>query len=196
MVVRRHEGVAVTLVRDGLADRVEREDRVTREVHLRDQALRERVPEQREVDVRGTPRVTVVAPRIGARLDRGEPVRAVSAGQAATEAREVRVDRRVVLLRLVDVTAGRVGLPDLDELARDRSSVTIDDAAADGDPLADRPAAVVRVPSPVGAQRQVGLERVDVPFAEAGRPELNRLRVGVPQLLGRVPQDARRDRKS
>src|SRR5205823_3722459 len=55
-------------------DRIEREEGIAREVHLRDEALRESTAEDREVDVRGTPGVLVVAPRIRARLDGDEAV--------------------------------------------------------------------------------------------------------------------------
>ena len=41
-------------------DRVVGEERVAREVHLRHEALGEGAPEDREVDVRGTPGVLVV----------------------------------------------------------------------------------------------------------------------------------------
>ena len=59
-------------VRDRVVDRVERQQRIAREVHLGDEPLLEGLPEEREVDVRGSPGVRVVAPRIGARLDRDE----------------------------------------------------------------------------------------------------------------------------
>ena len=52
---------------DRIVDRIEREQRVAREVHLRDDALRERRAEHREVDVRRPPRVHVVLPRVRAR---------------------------------------------------------------------------------------------------------------------------------
>ena len=101
--------------------------------------------------MRGPPRVAVVLPRIGPRLDRGEPVVAVVVGQAAADAGEVRVDRRGMLVALVDVAPGGVGLPDLDELAAHRPAVAVDDPAGDHHPLADRLAGVL--------DGQVGLER-------------------------------------
>ena len=69
-----------------LEDRVVREERVAGEVHLRHEPLGERPPEDREVDVRRPPGVVVVAPRIGAGLDRDEAVAAVVVGQAAARA--------------------------------------------------------------------------------------------------------------
>ena len=51
-------------------------------------------PKTREVDVRGPPGVGVVAPRVGAGLDRDERVAALGVGHAAPDAGEVRVQRR------------------------------------------------------------------------------------------------------
>src|SRR5437763_6442880 len=53
-------------------DRVVGEERVAREVHLSDQTLGEGPAEQREVDVGRPPRVVMVTPRVGPRLDRGD----------------------------------------------------------------------------------------------------------------------------
>jgi hypothetical protein len=85
-----------------------------------------------------------------------------------------------VLVADVDVAPARVRLPHLDELMRDRAPVAVQHPAADDDPLADRLAAVL--------DGQVRLGRADVPVAEAGRPQLDGLRVGVHQALRRVPQ--------
>ena len=101
-------------------DRVLREQRVTGEVHLGHQPLRERPAEQREVDVGRPPGVEVVPPRIGTRLDRDEPVPAVGVGHAAAGAVEVGVERCRVVVDLVRVPAGRVRLPDLDQSVSDR----------------------------------------------------------------------------
>ena len=119
----------------------------------------------------GPPGVAVVLPRVGPGLDRGERVGAVGVGEAAAHAGEVRVDRRRVLVALVDVAPARVGLPDLDELVPHRTAVAVEDPAGDHHPLADRLAAVL--------DGQVGLERVDVVLAEDRRPQLDPLGVGV-----------------
>ena len=63
----------------------------------------------------GPPGVVVVLPGIGAGLDRDEAVAAVVVGHDAAAAREVRVERRRVLVDAMAVAAGRVGLPDLDQ---------------------------------------------------------------------------------
>ena len=115
--------------RDRVEDRVLEEQRVAREVHLRHQPLRERAAEEAEVDVRGPPRVGVVAPRVGARADRDEAEVALVVGQAVRPApREVRVERRRPVVPAVAVAPAGVGLPDLDERvaapARPSSSLT------------------------------------------------------------------------
>src|SRR6266849_862777 len=66
----RNEQVATPGITDRVEDRVERPERVAREVHLRHEPARELGAEQREVNVRRTPSVGMVAPRIGAGLDR------------------------------------------------------------------------------------------------------------------------------
>src|SRR5690606_25046804 len=78
VVVGADEPLALLLPRDGVVDRVERQQRVAREVHLRPEALGEAVAEDGEVDVRGPPGVDVVAPRVGAGLDGREVVAARS----------------------------------------------------------------------------------------------------------------------
>ena len=132
--------------------------------------------------MRRPPRVEVVLPRVGAGLDRGEAVGAVGAGDAAADAGEVRVERRRVLVALVDVAAGGVGLPDLHELAAHRAAVAVEHPPGDDDALAERLAVVL--------DGEVRFQRVDVQVPEGRREQLDGLRVRVVQVLGRVAQDA------
>ena len=150
------------------------------EVHLRDQPLGERGPEQREVDVRRTPGVVVVAPRVGARLDRREAVAALVVGQRAAAAGEVRVERRGVLVAVVAVATGGVGLPDLDELVAHRAPVAVEDPARDHDALAQRLADVLA--------GEVGVERRHVGRAEHRSSELDEARRRHHQRPRRRPQ--------
>src|SRR5438128_12462780 len=85
-----------------------------------------------------SPRVAMILPRIRAWLDRDEAIPAVVVGEAATGAGEVRVEWRRVLVILVEVAAGGVRLPDLHDRVPQRSSVAVEHAAGDDDPLADR----------------------------------------------------------
>ena len=93
--------------------------------------------------MRRPPRVVVVAPRIGARLDRDERERAVGAGQAAPEPGEVGVQRRRVLVALVAVAPGGVALPDLHQRLRHRPAAGLEHAPVDDDPLPERLAVVL-----------------------------------------------------
>ena len=75
---------------------------------------------------------------IRAGLDRDEPYRPSRVGDRAAGAREVRVERRRVLIDRVRVAAGRVRLPDLDERLRHGPAVLVEHAPFDDDPLAQR----------------------------------------------------------
>jgi hypothetical protein len=61
----------------------------------------------------------MIAPRIGAGLDRREPVPAVVVGIDAALAAKIRIRRRVVLVGGMLIAARCIGLPDLDDSARD-----------------------------------------------------------------------------
>jgi hypothetical protein len=80
----------------------------------------------------------VVAPWIGAGLDRNEAVAAFGVGHRAAAAMEIRVERRVVLVDPVRIAARAIRLPDFHQRIRDRPGVGIEDAAGDDDSLADR----------------------------------------------------------
>src|SRR5829696_9128996 len=77
----------------------------------------------------------VIAPRVGARLDRREAVASVRVRQGPPRAAEIRIDWRLVLIAHVDVSPGRVRLPDLDKGIRNRPSVLVDHASRDDDAL-------------------------------------------------------------
>jgi hypothetical protein len=72
------------------------------------------------VNVVRPPGIVVIAPRIRAGLDGQEAVAAGFVGRAAAAAEEIRVERSLVLVGLVDVAAGRIRLPDLDQRVADR----------------------------------------------------------------------------
>src|SRR4029077_11084795 len=75
-----------------IEDRVLAEERVAREVHLRDQPLGKGAAEEREVDVRWPPGVGVVPPGIRAWLDGDELVPSVRVGHAPPAAVEVWIE--------------------------------------------------------------------------------------------------------
>ena len=132
------------------------------------------------MDVRGPPRVLVVAPWVRPGLDRDEAVAPVVVGEAATGAGEVRVERRRVPVDVMVVAARGVRLPDLDQRAAQRAAVLVEHAAADDDPLAERLARVLA--------RQVVVELGDRIGAEHGAVgAVGVLRQGDERPVGRAP---------
>src|SRR2546422_10864150 len=93
------------------------------------------------MDVGRSPGVWMVQPRIHARTNRQEPVDTIFVCQTAADAQEVRIERPRPLIPFVEVTAGGIGLPDLQESVRHWSSTVVEHAAGHADALADRLAA-------------------------------------------------------
>ena len=147
--------------RRGLVDRVEVQQRIAREIHLGDQAGDEAGAEQREMDMVRPPAIGMVAPRVRARLDGIELVAPLRIGNAAPAAPEVRVQRRVVLVVLVDIASGGVGLPDLDQRVGQRATIFVQHPAGDDDALAQRLAIDPRILRHVVIQRANALMAVD-----------------------------------
>ena len=85
----------------------------------------------------------MVAPRIGARLDGHETVATFVVGEHATCAREVRIQRRTVIVVLVPVAARGIALPDFNQSVRNREPVVIEHATADDDALPEWIAAML-----------------------------------------------------
>src|SRR5690606_24165294 len=119
-------------------DRAQRDQRIALEIHLGDQALRETAAEDREVDVRRTPVVRTIRPRIRTRLNGAEPVAAFLVGDRTAAAAKVRVEGSLVAFRLVAVAATGIGLPVLDQCTRDRATIFVKDTAVDDDARTDR----------------------------------------------------------
>jgi len=99
--------------------------------------------EHRQMDMRGTPGVVVIAPRIGAGLDGDEAVVAGGIALGAACAGEVRIQRRRMLVADMDVAAAGIGLPDLDQRVGHAATVLVEHMAVHDDALADRLAAVL-----------------------------------------------------
>src|SRR5262245_15805009 len=90
------------------------------------------------MDVRRTPGVRTVRPRIGAGLDGDELVMTLRVGHHAAGAREVRIERRGMLVVDMGVAAAGVGLPDFDERIGHTAAILVDHAAVHDDALAER----------------------------------------------------------
>src|SRR5690554_6651565 len=69
VVIGCHQTVTSLLIGDALIDRIQSKERIAWEIHLRDHPLREIGTEQREVNVRWTPGIMVVLPRVRGRLN-------------------------------------------------------------------------------------------------------------------------------
>src|SRR5438552_2209902 len=104
--------------------------------------------------MRGPPGIVVIAPWIGAGLDRDKAVMSVRVSQRSTAACEVGIERGMVLVHRMPVAACRVGLPDFHECVRDRPTIFVQNAAADDDALANRLSA--------GLARKIKIARLNV----------------------------------
>ena len=132
---RGHEARPGLVAGNGLEDRVEGEQRIPGEVHLGHEPGRPRRTEQREVDVRGAPRIVVVAPRIGARLHGDEAIPPLPVRPRPAFAGKVGVEGRIVAVAGMPVAPRRVRLPDLDEGIGNRAPALVDDPPAHHDSL-------------------------------------------------------------
>ena len=144
-----HRHTRLVARRQRFPDLVEVVQRLAREVHLGHELVvaSERHP---EVDMR-RPYPPVVADRIGAGLDGREPEAPFAIGEHLGPALEVRVERAGVAgVLLVIVAPVGVGLPDLDQGARDRLTGRVQHPALDGNELPCRAARTAFHPRQVG----------------------------------------------
>ncbi len=88
--------------------------------------------------MRRPPRVRMIEPRIGAGLDREITIFTLLIGHAASRADEIRIQRRIMLVDGMMITAGGVRLPNLDERIWHWPSPFLQHASDDNDPLAHR----------------------------------------------------------
>src|SRR6516162_7481453 len=106
------------------------------------------------------PGIVRVAPGISAGLDRQEAIRTVGAGHHLSLAEEIFIERRIVLIRLMAIAPGRVRLPELDQRARHRTAILVEDASRDDDAFADGLAlALLGEVGAVGSRPAAGKDR-------------------------------------
>src|SRR6266571_1777238 len=105
------------------------------------------------MDVGRSPGVGVVLPGIRPRTNRQEAVDPILIRQTAAHAQEMRIERPRPLIPFVEVTAGGIGLPDLQERVRHRSPTVVEHAAGHNDALSNSLAAGPGVASEVGVFR-------------------------------------------
>src|SRR5271170_7551914 len=70
----RNHSLARAFIADGIENRIERKQRIAREIHLRNEPRRKRRPVERKMNMRGAPGVRMVLPRIRPGLDGDEAV--------------------------------------------------------------------------------------------------------------------------
>src|SRR6185437_12759579 len=103
----------------------------------------EGMAEHREMDMRRTPGVVVIAPRIGAGLDGDELVIALGIALRAARAGEVRIERCRMLVDNMDIAAAGIGLPQFDQRIRHAAAVFIEHMPMHDDTLTERLALVL-----------------------------------------------------
>jgi hypothetical protein len=108
---------------------IERQQRVAGKIHLGDKASGEGRTEHREVNMRGTPGVVMIAPRIRTGTNSDETEVAMFVGQGMTAPLEIGIERSIVLINAVTVAAGSVSLPDFNERVRNWATVFVEDAS-------------------------------------------------------------------
>src|SRR5260370_25194078 len=113
-----YQSFARRTVGDAVEDRVEGQKRIAGKIHLSSEASGETRTEQTEVNMIWPPSIVMIAPRIRARLDRHEAVRAVRVRDHSSDTGEMRIERRLVLILGVSVAAGGVRLPNFDHGVR------------------------------------------------------------------------------
>ena len=136
-IKKRDEAVAGTFIGGAAENRVVGHQRIAGEIHLRDRTRGECRAENGKVNVRGAPGVVMVLPWIRPGLDGDEAIATFGVSDGVAAAGEVGIERRVVLIDGVRVTAGGIGLPDFNERVRERPAVFIDDPTRDDDAFAD-----------------------------------------------------------
>src|ERR1700748_361791 len=100
----RDQAVARFFVRGAIKNWIVRYEWVAREIHLSHKTRRECRPKQRKMNVRRAPRIMVIAPGIFSGPNRHEAVAAFGIGHRVAAAAKVWVERRVVLVALVEIT--------------------------------------------------------------------------------------------
>ncbi len=126
------------LVTNRLKDRVVWKERIPRKIHLRHESLRERPANQREMNMRRTPRVVMIPPRIRPRLNSHEPIAPLRIRHTPPRTTEIRVKRRRPSIPPMPITSRRVRLPDLNQRVTQRLTFGIAHHPEHDYPLANR----------------------------------------------------------
>src|SRR6266849_2609749 len=120
------------------------------------------------MNMRGTPRVLMIAPGIRTWPYSNEAISPFTIRECVTAPGEIRIQRSVVLVRLMQIASGRIRLPNFDERMRNRPRVLIHHSPAHDNSFAKRFAAV--------RPRQIASLHIDRLFSKQ-RPRHFRKRV-------------------
>src|SRR5271165_2101911 len=90
------------------------------------------------MNVRRSPSVVMILPGICSGANGDEAVVTSGVAEGMPAAGEVGVERRIVLISFVAITAGGVGLPDFDQSMRHGPAIFVQHAAAHDDAFAQR----------------------------------------------------------
>src|SRR6266852_2662724 len=120
------------------------------------------------MNMRGTPRVLMIAPGIRTWPYSNEAISPFTIRECVTAPGEIRIQRSVVLVRLMQIASRRIRLPDFDERMRNRPRVLIHHSPAHDNSFAKRFAAV--------RPRQIASLHIDRLFSKQ-RPRHFRKRV-------------------
>ena len=115
------------------------------------------------MNMRGTPRVVMVMPWIGTRLDGHKTIMTIRVTQRAAKTGEVRVQRRTMLIAPVPITARRIGLPTFDLGVRHWPIVFIEHTTTDDDAFTHWLAVVLQGFLVAWATRVAGMSREVLP---------------------------------
>src|SRR5262245_15423645 len=157
----RDHALARLFVGHRIEDGIEWKQAVAREVHLRHQARKEGVAKHREVNVVRAPRIVMIAPRVGTRLHGDKAVVALVVGNGTPCPGEIRIERRRMLVDVVDVAAASIRLPDFHQGIGNRALVFVEHMAVHDDAFAQRFALVL--PGEVGIAFLHGAVAIDRP---------------------------------
>src|SRR6516165_6862209 len=142
-IERGDQALAGGFLRNTVIDRIEFQERVAGKIHLCDESRGERRAEYGKVNVLRTPRIVMVSPGIGARPDGDKTVAAFFIGECLAHARKIGIERRIMLIYLVQIAPGSVCLPDFNERIANRPVILIEQTPTDYDSLAERLALVL-----------------------------------------------------
>src|SRR5580700_1076256 len=120
-VKKRDQAIARVLVGNAVENRIEPQQRIARKIHLRDETREQPGTKERKVNVRWAPGVRMILPRVRAGFYRNKTITAFRIGQHTSAAREIRVQRGIMLIHAMAVPPSRIGLPNLNESSGNRA---------------------------------------------------------------------------